>query len=129
MLSGKRSQYYYVAITQVESYALTKQFLFNKIFPKYPGLHNDMLSQAFCYYKKEFSQPCEKKRFSVISKLNEKLQYSQVQPRKPTFNALREMNKQIFIKTQPFVCAPLLQRIEHKNVVNERQKHLQCSKH
>jgi len=41
VLSSKRSQFHYVAIGPgvVESYALTKDFLYNTIFKKFPGLH------------------------------------------------------------------------------------------
>jgi hypothetical protein len=39
VLSSKRSQFHYVALSQVEAYALTKQFLDNEIFVKFPGLH------------------------------------------------------------------------------------------
>src|SRR6056300_1507735 len=39
VLASKRSQFYYVALTPVESFALTKQFIFKTIFKKFPGLH------------------------------------------------------------------------------------------
>jgi hypothetical protein len=39
VLSSKRSQFYYVALAQMESYALTKHFLYNTIFKKFPALH------------------------------------------------------------------------------------------
>ena len=42
-LSQKRSQFNYVALTQVNAFSLTKEFLFKKIFVKYTGLHQEMV--------------------------------------------------------------------------------------
>ena len=33
VLGSKKSQYFYVALSHVKSYAITKEFLFNKLFP------------------------------------------------------------------------------------------------
>jgi len=37
-LSSKRSQFHYVALSTVEAFALTKDFLLKNIFAKFPGL-------------------------------------------------------------------------------------------
>lgn len=76
VLSSKRSQFHYVALSQVEAYALTKHFLYNTIFVKFPGLHQDMLSESFSRYIREYRKPCDKKRTEIITRLNMKLQYS-----------------------------------------------------
>jgi len=76
VLASKRSQFYYYAITQVESFALTKQFMFKKIFKKFPGLHSEMLAESFSRYIKEFRQPCGKKRQETINNFNKKSQYT-----------------------------------------------------
>lgn len=73
VLSSKRSQFHYVALSQVETYALTKHFLYKTIFEKFPGLHQDMLSTSFSRYLREFRKPCDKKRTEIINELNMKL--------------------------------------------------------
>lgn len=35
VLASKRSQFFYVALSQVEAYALTKEFMFKTIFNKF----------------------------------------------------------------------------------------------
>ena len=72
-LASKRSQFYYVALSQVEAYALTKQFMFKTIFKKFQGLHSEMLAEAFSRYIKEFRKPCGKKRAELIARHNKKL--------------------------------------------------------
>ena len=37
-LSSKRSAFYYVAISKVSALALTKKFMFDNIFKKFPGV-------------------------------------------------------------------------------------------
>ena len=76
VLSSKRSQFYYVALSQVEAFALTKQFMFKTIFKKFPGLQSEMLAESFSRYIKEFRKPCGKKRAETLAKINKKLQYS-----------------------------------------------------
>lgn len=76
VLSSKRSQFYYVALSQVEAFALTKQFMFKTIFKKFPGLHSEMLAESFSRYIKEFRRPCGRKRAETLAKINKKMQYS-----------------------------------------------------
>jgi hypothetical protein len=78
VLSSKRSQFYYVALSQVEAFSLTKQFMFKTIFKKFPGLHSEMLAESFSRYIKEFRKPCGRKRSETLEKINKKLQYSQI---------------------------------------------------
>ena len=70
VLSSKRSQFFYVALSQMETYALTKHFMFNVIFQKFPGLQQEMLSTSFSRYLKEFRKPCDQRRKDVLEKLN-----------------------------------------------------------
>lgn len=76
VLASKRSQFFYVALSQVEAYALTKEFMFKTIFNKFQGLHSEMLAESFCRYIKEFRKPCGSKRIEMIARHNKKLQYS-----------------------------------------------------
>jgi len=73
VLSSKRSQFFYVALSQVEAFALTKQFMFKTIFKKFPGLHSEMLAESFARYIKEFRRPCGRKRAETLAKINKKL--------------------------------------------------------
>ena len=72
VLASKRSQFFYVALTQVTAYALTKNFLFKRLFEKFPGLHSDMLAESFSRYIKVFRTPCGMKRNETIQFLNQK---------------------------------------------------------
>jgi len=38
VLSSKRSRFHYCALSPIETFALTKSFLYNKLFVKFPGL-------------------------------------------------------------------------------------------
>jgi hypothetical protein len=78
VLSSKRAQFYYVALSQVTAYALTKQFMFKYLFKKFPGIKNDMLATSFANYVKEIRKPCGVIRDQVIKNLNTKKHYSQI---------------------------------------------------
>ena len=76
VLASKRSQFYYVALSRVSAFALSKEFIFKMIFEKFPGLHSEMLAESFARYIREFRKPCGKKRTDVIKALNRKKKYS-----------------------------------------------------
>mmetsp|Transcript_41286 Transcript_41286/g.56092 ORF Transcript_41286/g.56092 Transcript_41286/m.56092 type:complete len:202 (+) Transcript_41286:687-1292(+) len=76
VFSSKRSQYSYVALSPVEAFALTKQFMFKTVFKKFPGLHSEMLAESFSRYVKDFRKPCGKKRTEAVHALNKKRVYS-----------------------------------------------------
>ena len=82
VFSSKKSQFTYMALTQVDSYALPKQFMFNDIFKKFPGLHSEMLAESFSRYVKEFRRPVTKKRNETILTHNKKSHYSKVSTEK-----------------------------------------------
>ena len=50
-----------------------------------------MLSESFSRYIREFRKPCGLKRADIISKLNKKLQYSQIHPQNLSNNPLRKV--------------------------------------
>jgi hypothetical protein len=50
ILSSRRSQFHYVALTSCETFALPKRFLFNEILTKFPGLHQELLADSFFRY-------------------------------------------------------------------------------
>ena len=61
VMASKRSQFYYVALTTVHAFALTKQFMFKQLFKKFPGLHSEMMAESFARYVREVRKPCGKK--------------------------------------------------------------------
>jgi hypothetical protein len=62
VLAHKKSEFHYVALTPVQTYALTKIFLFKTLFVKFPEVHMPMLSDSFSRYIREIRKPCGKKR-------------------------------------------------------------------
>ena len=66
VFASKRSEFEYMAITEVHSYAITKHFMFKEIFTKFPGLHSEMLAESFSRYIKDFRRPVENKRQETI---------------------------------------------------------------
>jgi hypothetical protein len=70
VMASKRSQFYYVALTTVHAFALTKQFMFKQLFKKFPGLHSEMMAESFARYVREVRKPCGKKRTQTITNLN-----------------------------------------------------------
>lgn len=82
VFASKRSEFSYMAITPVDTYAITKEFMFQKIFTKFPGLHSEMLAESFSRYIKEFRRPVEQKRIATLEDYNKKHQYSNLNPSK-----------------------------------------------
>jgi hypothetical protein len=78
ILSSKKSAFYYAALTEVTAYALTKEFLFKRLFKIFPGLHYALLSMSFSRYNSEFRKPCTEKKKRITRKLNSKKKYSQI---------------------------------------------------
>jgi hypothetical protein len=63
----------------VTAYALTKQFIFKKLLTKFPGLYEEMISESFSTYIREFRKECGKKRDLTIQKLNDHKHYSRIE--------------------------------------------------
>ena len=66
VLASKRSQFHFVALTRVETFALSKSFLFTKIFPRFKGLHTELLVESFYRYVRLFRGPTVKVRSEKI---------------------------------------------------------------
>ena len=78
VFASKKSQFTYMALSDVDAYALPKKFMFKEIFKKFPGLHSEMLAESFSRYVKEFRRPVTKKRNETFISLNKKSQYSKI---------------------------------------------------
>ena len=75
-MASKRSQFHYVALSNVKTFALTKKFMSEVIFKKYPELERVMVSEAFAGYVKNIRKPCMKLRVDKIKELNQRMLYS-----------------------------------------------------
>ena len=93
VFASKRSEFEYMAITTVESYAIPKQFMFRTIFTKFPGLHSEMLAESFSRYIKEFRHPVVVKRQETINRYNKNHQYLKLKSSKATSNAKEIMER------------------------------------
>jgi UDP:flavonoid glycosyltransferase YjiC (YdhE family) len=80
IFAGKRSQFYYCAISRCTAFALSKDFIYNNLFEMFPNLRSDMLATSFARYIREFRKPCEKVRKKMISEINKKRQYCTISP-------------------------------------------------
>lgn len=78
VFASKRSQFSYIALSNVHTFALTKKFMMKEIFKKFPGLHSEMLAESFSRYIKEFRKPCGKKRLETIQSHNKRSAYSKI---------------------------------------------------
>jgi hypothetical protein len=70
IFAGKRSQFYYCALSRCTAFALSKDFIYNRLFALFPSLHSDMLATSFARYLREFRKPCEMVRKKMIDHLN-----------------------------------------------------------
>ena len=94
VFASKRSEFEYMAISpKVESYAISKGFMFKNIFNKFPGLHSEMLAESFSRYVKEFRRPVEIKRQETIQRYNRQNQYSNLNPTKASTNKMEILER------------------------------------
>jgi len=57
-INSKKARYFYMAWTEsVSAFALSKKFLYEVIFDKYPQLLQDMKGASFLRYTYEFKKP------------------------------------------------------------------------
>jgi hypothetical protein len=70
VLASKKSAFYYAALTRLETFALTKEFMFKNIFKKFPGVHYELLSVSFARYTSDIRTPAGLKREQTLKKLN-----------------------------------------------------------
>jgi hypothetical protein len=70
VLANKKAAFYYAALTRLETFALTKEFMFKHMFKKFPGVHFDLLSVSFAKYIEDIRKPAGLKRSQTLKKLN-----------------------------------------------------------
>lgn len=52
VLASKPSQFHYVALSNVEAFAISKKFIFGTIFKKFPEVERSMVSESYLRYIK-----------------------------------------------------------------------------
>lgn len=82
-----------MALTQLETFALTKKFMFGTIFKKYPELERKMVSEAFSRYVKNVRKPCTKIRVEKIEELNRKMLYSKITAKSGLKNPIKNIKR------------------------------------
>jgi len=79
MLNKKRSQFTYLALSQVKTFALSYDYLFGKVFSNYPNLLAEMKAESFSRYKRIFSKKVNDHRRQEIERLNSLRSYNKIQ--------------------------------------------------
>lgn len=75
-----KSQFIYMALNKdVKGFALTKKFLHETVFPKYPHITSKMQAESMRLYKKTIFKPVNDERKIKIQQLNKKSVYRQIQ--------------------------------------------------
>jgi hypothetical protein len=57
VINNRRSEFLYQVIKPVKCFALTKKFLHNKIFPKYPDIASEMKAESLMRYRRNLKVP------------------------------------------------------------------------
>jgi hypothetical protein len=70
IMANKRSAYFYVALGKLDTFVVSKSFMFNHVFKKFIGLHGFMLAEAFARYVRDIRKPVNLLRTSTIQRLN-----------------------------------------------------------
>lgn len=80
VVNKSKSQFIYMAIDiDVKCFALTRNFIHEEIFPKYPEIAELIQQESFQQYKKQIFKPVNKKRKEEIAKMNKKSVYRKIQ--------------------------------------------------
>jgi hypothetical protein len=122
--ASQRSEFHYVALSTVETYALSKEFMIKNIFSKRPGLHKDMLADAFCRYLRDFRKPTMHKRTEFIKRQNKTLHYSKIMTKNMARPNMCKILAQVQKKRSLFANAPALVKLDLRKEIVERQKRL-----
>ena len=72
VVNKTHSHFIFVALEKTEGFALTKKFLHDKIFNKYPDIEVRMKGSTYNYYKNFIFKPIDEHRKKEIDLLNVK---------------------------------------------------------
>lgn len=66
VMANKRSAYFYVALGRLDTFVVSKSFMFNHVFKRFNGLHGFMLAESFSRYVRDIRKPVNLLRNSTI---------------------------------------------------------------
>lgn len=93
VLASKKCQFHYVALDHIESFALTKSFMFGTVFKKFPLLWREMVTAAFYRHTMEVRRPCNKIKADLIEQINKALRFTNIQPSIVERNPMQDMRQ------------------------------------
>ena len=65
-----------MATSEIEAFALTKNFLMNEVFPKYPAIFREIRDDSRYRYNSTFKDGIMKHKYSHIESCNKKSTYN-----------------------------------------------------
>ena len=74
-----KSQFIYMAMKEIKSFALTKKFLLYEVFPKYPDIAKKIKIESYNNYKKNIFKPVNTIRKAEIQEMNRRSNYRSIQ--------------------------------------------------
>ena len=72
VVNKKRSNFIYMALEETHCYALTRKFLHQVVFPKYPDQYSIMQSNSNSFYQRNVYKPILEYRKKQMHELNNK---------------------------------------------------------
>ena len=79
VVSQQKSQFIYMTYHgECKGFCLTKQFLHDRVFPKYPELFKKLMADSHKFYKKNIFRPINEERKVKIQQLNKQSVYRNI---------------------------------------------------
>lgn len=76
--NNKKSEFIFISVSEVKAFALSKRFLLQQIFVKYPEIAADIKEQSFNRYKKNIKSRLIKHRNEHLEEVNKKSSYKNI---------------------------------------------------
>ena len=77
--NNKKSEFIFLAYTEVKAFSLSKRFILTSIFPKYPDIASKIKEQSYYRYKKNIKMRLSKHRQDHLEEVNKKSSYKTIQ--------------------------------------------------
>ena len=77
--NNKKSEFIFIAVSEVKAFALSKRFLLQNIFVKYPDIAQEIKEQSYYRYKKNIKNRLIKHRNEHLDEINKKSSYKFIQ--------------------------------------------------
>ncbi|CDW72458.1 cation channel family protein [Stylonychia lemnae] len=86
--NNKKSEFIFIAVSEVKAFALSKRFLLHNIFEKYPDIASEIKEQSYYRYKKNVKNRLIKHRQEHLEEINKKSSYKYIQVREKSDGAI-----------------------------------------